>query len=43
MIREVPLTACFPEYAGPPGEVLPAISFIEGEFFFFLPFCLFGA
>lgn len=30
MIREVPLTACFPEYTGPPGEMLPAISFVEG-------------
>lgn len=30
MIREVPLTACFPEYSGPPGEVTPAIRFIEG-------------
>ncbi|CAB1100923.1 unnamed protein product [Ectocarpus sp. CCAP 1310/34] len=30
MIQEVPLSACFPEYGGPPGEVLPAISFIEG-------------
>lgn len=30
MIQEVPLTACFPEYSGPPGEVSPAISFIEG-------------
>eukprot|EP00752_Nemacystus_decipiens_P011454 g10171.t1 len=31
MIREVPLTACFPEYTGPPGEVSPAISFIEAR------------
>ncbi|CAN0069384.1 unnamed protein product, partial [Ectocarpus sp. 12 AP-2014] len=31
MIQEVPLSACFPEYGGPPGEVLPAISFIEGK------------
>lgn len=31
MIQEVPLSCCFPEYEGPPGEVLPAISFIEGE------------
>eukprot|EP00903_Cladosiphon_okamuranus_P009064 g8665.t1 len=31
MIRETPLTACFPEYSGPPGEVTPAIKFIEGK------------
>ncbi|CAM9383665.1 unnamed protein product [Ascophyllum nodosum] len=31
MIREVPLTTCFPEYTGPPHEVHSAISFIEAR------------
>ncbi|CAN0387915.1 unnamed protein product, partial [Hapterophycus canaliculatus] len=31
MIQEVPLSVCFPEYRGPPDEVLPAIAFIEGS------------
>lgn len=32
MIREVPLSVCFPEYSGPPEQVLPAISFVEGNY-----------
>lgn len=32
MIREVPLSSCFPEYSGPPDQVLPAISFVEGAY-----------
>ncbi|CAN0087690.1 unnamed protein product [Discosporangium mesarthrocarpum] len=31
MIKEAPLSTCFPEYNGP-SEVLPAISFIEEKY-----------
>ena len=32
MIPKVPLTVCFPEYKGTPGDVREAISFIEGKY-----------
>lgn len=32
MIRDVPLTVCFPEYAGPHGDVEAAIEFIMHKF-----------
>jgi hypothetical protein len=32
MIPKHPLTNCFPEYDGPPGEVRPALEFIEKKY-----------
>jgi hypothetical protein len=32
MIPKTPLTVCFPEYTGAPGEVRPALDFIEAKY-----------
>lgn len=32
MIVKKPLTVCFPEYKGPPGEVQPALQYIEDRY-----------
>lgn len=32
MIPKHPLTNCFPEYDGPPGEVRPALEYIEKKY-----------
>jgi hypothetical protein len=32
MIPKYPLSNCFPEYDGPPGEVRPALDFIEKRY-----------
>jgi len=32
MIPKYPLTNCFPDYDGPPGEVRPAVEFIEKKY-----------
>lgn len=32
MIPKYPLKNCFPEYEGPPGEVMPALEFIKSKY-----------
>lgn len=32
MIPKCPLSSCFPEYTGPPGQVQPALQFIEDKY-----------
>ena len=32
LIPKVPLTYCFPDYKGPPGEVMPAVDFIKAQY-----------
>jgi len=32
MIPKYPLKNCFPEYEGPPGEVMPALDFIKSKY-----------